>query len=167
MITKYGERNPQAPPELDLFSFFIGKWTGNGRTRMADGSHVEWEGMTWIGRYILDGMAIADEGHAPGPDGKMYLGISLRHYDTKRKSWIIEYLNVTNSFLRRQVNPGSGSVSQDGDTVIVISEDGQTRIREFYRVVDRSRFIFSTDMSRDEGRSWEPIWVEMTMTRAE
>jgi len=77
-ITTYGERNPQAPDELDLFSFLVGKWIG--RKRLENESYAEW---TWIGRYGLNGTAIADELHAVGPDGKEYLGGTLRHFDTK------------------------------------------------------------------------------------
>ena len=164
-ITTYGERSSQSPHELDLFSFLVGKWNGTGKTRLADGNHVEWDGATWIGRYVLDGMAIADEFHAPTPDGKPYLGISLRHFDTKRDSWIIEYLNVSNSFLRRQVNPHAGSVSVDANTVVVVSEGAQTRIRECYRVTDREHFTYSTNQSEDGGRTWSPALIEMTMTR--
>jgi hypothetical protein len=164
-ITTYGERDSQAPDELKLFSFLVGKWSGTGKTRLADGSYVEWQGATWIGRYVLNGMAIADEFHAPTPDGTPYLGISLRHFDLQHESWIIEYLNVSNSFLRRQVNPRAGSVSVDANTVVVVSEDARTRTRECYRVTDRDHFIYSTDQSEDEGRTWGPVLIEMTMTR--
>jgi hypothetical protein len=112
-------------------------------------------------------MAIADEIHSLAPDGKPYLGISLRHFDAKDDSWIIEYLNVSNSFLRRQVNPQSGNVSVDASTIVVISEDAQTKIRERYRVADQNHFIYSTDMSHDGGRSWDAVLVEMTMTRVD
>jgi len=166
-ITTYGERNPQSPEQLSLFSFLVGKWQGGGRTRLPDGSHVQWEGATWIGRYILNGMAIADELHAPGPDGKLYLGITLRSFDTKHDSWIIEFLNVSNSFLRRQVNPQSGNVSVDAGTIVIISEDAQTRIRENYRVVDQNHFTYSMELSRDGGRSWDPVSVEITLTRVD
>ena len=48
-----------------------------------------WEGGrvpgSWIGRYILDGTAIADEGHGPYPDGTPFLGITFRQYDQSRK----------------------------------------------------------------------------------
>ena len=163
-ITTYGERNPQAPAELDLFSFLVGKWSGTSRTRLADGNHAEW---TWIGRYILNGMAIADEIHVPGLEGKPYLGITLRQFDTEHDAWVVEFLNVSNSFLRRQVNPSSGSVSQEADSVAVISEDAQTRIRERYRLVDQNHFTYTTDLSQDAGRSWDPVLIEMTMTRVE
>jgi hypothetical protein len=166
-ITTYGQRNAQAPSQLNLFSFLVGKWNGAGRTRLPDGSYAQFEGVTWIGRYILNGMAIADEFHSLAPDGKPYLGISLRHFDTKHDSWTIEYLNVSNSFIRRQVNPQSGSVSLDAGTIVVISDDGQTKIRENYRVADQNHFTYSTDMSRDGGRSWDPVLIEMTMVRVE
>jgi hypothetical protein len=165
-ITTYGRINAQAPSQLKLFSFLVGKWSGGGKARLQDGHVVEFE-LTWIGRYILDGMAIADEIHGKLPDGTPQLGISLRHFDAKRWSWIIEFLNVSGAFLRRQVSPGSGSLSVDADTIIVISEDAQTRIRENYRVVDQSHFTYTMDTSRDGGNSWEPVSVEMKLARAE
>jgi len=165
-ITTFGERNARAPVQLNLFSFLVGRWKGICKTRMPDGSPAEFE-LTWIGRYILDGMAIADEFHSLAPDGSPYLGISLRHFDTKHASWIIEYLNVPGSFIRRQVNPRSGSVSLDGGTVVVISEDAQTKIRESYRVADQNHFTYIMDMSRNAGESWDPVLFEMTMTRVD
>lgn len=164
-ITTYGERNPNAPTELDQFSFLIGKWNGIGKARLPDGGHAQFE-LNWIGRYILNGMAIADEFHSLTPDGKPYLGISLRQFDAQQSRWIIEYLNVTHSFIRRQVGPRSGSLSRNADALIVVSEDGQTRIREQYRVIDPDHFTYSTQLSTDGGQSWEPVSLELTMTRA-
>ena len=163
-ITTYGERNPQAPAELDLFSFLVGKWRGTSRTRLADGNYAEW---TWIGRYILNGMAIADEIHVSGLEGKPVLGITLRQFDTEHDAWVVEFLNVSNSFLRRQVNPSAGSVSREADSVVVVSEDAQLRIRERYRLVDQNHFTYTMDQSKDAGRSWDPVSIEMTMTRVE
>ena len=73
-ITTYGDRHEAAPEELDLFSFLIGKWEGSGKTRLADGTIAEYDGLSWIGRYVLDGMAIIDELHAPLPDGGTRFG---------------------------------------------------------------------------------------------
>ena len=75
--TTYGQRNQNAPKELDVFSFLIGTWEGKGKTKLDDGKVAEYT-VTWIGRYILDGTAIADECHGPAPDGSPYLGINLR-----------------------------------------------------------------------------------------
>lgn len=40
-ITTYGQRNPNAPSELDAFAFFIGKWEGFGKTKLPDGKSAE------------------------------------------------------------------------------------------------------------------------------
>lgn len=166
-ITTYGQRNADAPPELDAFSFLIGKWEGGGKTKTADGKIAEFGGVTWIGRYILDGMAIADEGHAAGPDGSPYLGISFRYYDAPKKAWIVEFLNVTNSFLRRQVNPTSGSVTVDGNSVVVIGKDADMWGRETYRVDSHDHWSYSIDLSSDGGRTWNVGQIEMSFTRKE
>ncbi|MGH8218359.1 MAG: hypothetical protein ACREUT_07325 [Steroidobacteraceae bacterium] len=165
-ITTYGKKSEQAPSQLDLFSFLVGKWKGIGKTKLPDGSTAQFA-VSWIGRYILNGMAIADEFHSLTPDGRRYLGISLRSFDLRHDCWIIEYLNVSNSFIRRQVNPQSGSVRRNGDTVAVISEDGQMKIRENYRVPDQSYFTYSTDASHDGGRTWDAVSIEISLERVE
>ena len=58
-------------------------------------------------------------------------------------------------------------MSREADSVVVISEDAQTRIRERYRLVDQNQFTYSLDQSLDAGRSWGPVSIEMTMTRVE
>jgi hypothetical protein len=163
--TTYGERSPQAPQELDVFAFLIGKWEGQGKTTMQDGKVAQFP-VTWIGRYILDGSAIADEMHAAAPDGSPYLGISLRQYDVNRRTWIIEYLNVTHSFLRRQVNSDSGSVDVIGRTVTISSESPEVSIREHYHVADRDNFVYRLDMSNDVGKTWNKGQIEMTFRRS-
>jgi hypothetical protein len=165
--TTYGERNANAPEELGAFAFLVGKWEGGGKTKTADGKIVEFGGVTWIGRYILDGTVIADEGHASTPDGKPHLGISFRQYDAAKKAWIVEYLNVSSSFLRRQVSATSGSVTVDGKNVVVVSEAPDTWIRETYRVESHDHFTYSMDLSSDGGRSWNVGQIEMNFSRKE
>ncbi len=164
--TTYGERNPDSPEELSVFSFLIGKWEGKGRTKIEDGKFAEYD-VTWIGRYILDGTAIADELHGPSPDGSPYLGISLRQYDSASKTWIIEYLNVSHSFLRRQVNRESGSVSVNGRNVAVLSESPGVLVREHYQVEDEQAFVYRLDVSSDGGKNWQDGQVEMTFRRSQ
>lgn len=165
-ITPYGDRSPRAPAELDTFAFLVGKWNGVGTAKSPDGRPVQFE-MTWIGRYVLDGTAIADEFHGATPDGKPYLGITLRQYDASRSAWVVEFLNVTGSFIRRQVNAQSGAVRREGDVVVLISEDGETRVRETYRVSGRDRFTYGMEISQDAGRTWAPPRFELSMTREE
>jgi hypothetical protein len=165
--TIYGERNPSAPKDLGAFAFLIGKWQGTGTTRLPDGKVAEFSGVSWIGRYVLDGTAIADELHAAYPDGRPFLGISLRHYDASRKTWIVEHLNVSESFLRKQVNTGAGSVTVSGRNVTVSSESPGTSVREHYLVADQDNFVYRLDVSTDGGRTWAEGQIEMTFRRSE
>jgi len=164
--TPYGERNPDSPQELSVFSFLIGKWEGKGKTKIENGKFAEYD-VTWIGRYILEGTAIADELHGPMPDGSPYLGISLRQYDADRKTWIIEYLNVTHSFLRKQVNKESGSVRVSGQNVTVTSESPGVVVREHYQVENDNAFVYRLNVSNDGGKSWNEGQVEMTFRRSQ
>jgi hypothetical protein len=166
-ITTYGDRHEAAPAELDLFSFLIGKWEGSGRTRLADGTIAEYDGLSWIGRYMLDGMAIIDELHAPLPGGGRGLGITLRYFDRDNDAWVVEFLNVSNSFIRRQVNARSGAVEKDGSTVVVTSVSAESISREFYRVLDDDRFVYTIDLSNDAGKTWNRGSIEFTMNRVE
>jgi len=163
-MTTYGEKNPDSPQELGVFSFLVGKWEGKGRTKIEDGKFAEYD-VTWIGRYILDGTAIADELHGPNPDGSPYLGISLRQYDAQKRAWIIEYLNVSHSFLRKQVNRESGSVLVNGRNVTVISESPSVMVREHYQVENDNAFVYRLDVSNDGGKIWNEGQVEMTFQR--
>jgi hypothetical protein len=166
-VTTYGDRHEAAPEELDLFSFLIGKWEGSGKTRLADGTLAEYDGLTWIGRYALDGMAIIDELHAPLPDGGRGLGITLRYFDSDSDSWVVEFLNVSNSFIRRQVNARSGAVEKEGSTVVVTSVDDQSISREYYRVIDDDNFVYTIDLSNDGGKTWNRGSIEFTLKRVE
>ena len=164
--TIYGDKNPGAPSQLDTFAFLIGKWEGKGKTTLENGEVAEFP-VTWIGRWVLDGLAIADEAHSVGPDGRPYLGISFRHYDSIRATWIVEYLNVSHSFLRKQVNTEAGSVSVNGRTVTVSSESPGISVREHYHVADAHHWIFRLDVSNDGGKSWNKAQMEMTFQRVE
>ena len=166
-ITAYGDRHEAAPEELDLFSFLIGKWEGSGKTRLADGTVAEYDGLLWIGRYALDGMAIIDELHGPLPDGGRAFGITLRYFDRGSDGWIVEFLNVSNSFIRRQVNARSGAVEKDGSTVVVTSVSDKSMSREFYRVIDDDSFVYTIDLTNDGGETWNKASIEFTMNRVE
>lgn len=164
--TTYGAISATAPQELRVFSFLIGKWDGEGKTKLPDGKVAEYP-VTWIGRYILDGTAIADEAHGPAPDGSPALGISFRQYDSLRKTWIIEFLNVSGSFLRKQVNADAGAVTTTGQNVTIASGSQAVKVREHYLVPDQDHFTYRLDISSDGGKSWNEAQVEMTFRRVE
>src|SRR5882762_136137 len=55
-----GKPNPKAPAALSQFAFLIGQWRFDAKFKSPKGQWQAFHG-TWIGRYILDGYAIADE----------------------------------------------------------------------------------------------------------
>ena len=91
---------------------------------------------------------------------------AFRQFDANRRTWIIEYLNVSHSFLRRQVNSDSGSVNVSGRTVTVGSESPGVTLREHYHVADRDNFVYRLDVSNDGGKSWNKGQIEMTFRRS-
>jgi hypothetical protein len=154
-ITVYGTLNPDAPAELEVFAFLVGKWVGTGKFRDAAGKYTEYE-LEWIGRYMLDGMAIADEIRMAGAQGGGVQGISFRHFDADREGWTVEYLNFVRSFLRKQVSPGVGSVTRDGERVTIAQAGPNGSLsRELFTVRDGEHFTYSLDFSQDGGQTWD------------
>jgi hypothetical protein len=74
---EFGQANPNAPAALSRFAFLIGRWRCEARVRLDNG---EWQTLqaTWLGRFILDGYAIADEYRMTGSSGKpIVLGLMV------------------------------------------------------------------------------------------
>src|SRR5262249_54141208 len=91
---KIGQPHPPAPAPPSRFAFLIGRWRCEATVRSANG---EWQTLyaTWLGRFILDGYAIADEYRMTGPTGKLIvLGMNLRTYDATKQSWNMKWLNA-------------------------------------------------------------------------
>jgi hypothetical protein len=165
-VTIYGTRNPAAPPELSTFSFLVGKWTGTGKYRDAEGKSTDFA-VLWIGRYALDGMAIVDENRAPESQGGAIQGLTLRFFDPARKTWTIEFLNFGRSFLRKQTNASSGAVKKEGAKITVFQSGPEGAPgREVYTVVDAAHFTYSMDVQKKDG-VWDEGLVTMKLERRE
>jgi hypothetical protein len=165
-ITIYGTRNAAAPPELSTFSFLVGKWTGTGKYRDAEGKPTDFA-VLWIGRYALDGMAIVDENRMPESQGGAIQGLTLRYFDPARKTWTVEFLNFGRSFLRKQTNANSGAVKKEGSKVTVFQSGPEGAPgREVYTVVDANHFTYSMDAQKKDG-VWDEGLVTMKMERRE
>jgi len=164
-LTSFGEINAEAPAELQLFSFLVGRWTGTATTLGPEGGSVEYP-MEWIGRYILDGMAIADEMRASSLPNNPVMGISFRSFDTRQGNWVIEFLNVAAYFLRKQVSRDHGEVRHEGNQVTILQSgpDGAL-VREIYEVQDENHFLYRLEISHDEGQSWGEAQVVIQMQK--
>ena len=91
---EFGKLNPKAPPALSHFAFLIGRWKCEARLKSPNGNSQTFFA-TWIGRFILDGYAIADEYRMTGPGGELVvLGMNFRTYDAAKQVWKIKWLNA-------------------------------------------------------------------------
>ena len=113
-----GNPNPNAPAALSRFAFLIGKWRCEARVRLPDG---EWQTLqgTWLGRFILEGYAIADEYRMTDSSGGLVvLGMNLRAYDASKQAWNMKWLNALAGTWMDLGPEELGGVSLDGRSVI-------------------------------------------------
>jgi hypothetical protein len=115
---EFGELNPDAPAELSRFGFLIGEWRFEAKVKFPSGEWRFFQGM-WIGRYILDGHAIADEYRMTDMSGKLVvLGLNLRAYDPSKQSWNIKWLNGLAGTWMDLTPPELGGVTYHGQSII-------------------------------------------------
>jgi hypothetical protein len=165
-VTQYGTLNPAAPAELATFAFLVGKWTGTATYRDPEGKLTNYE-LQWIGRYTLNGMAIADEMRVPESEGGRVQGLGLRYFDPATKTWAVEFLNFVQGFVRKQVNAEVGAVIKEGSTVTIEQTGpGGAPGREVYTLVDANHFTYRMDFSKTDG-SWDEGIVTMGLERKE
>jgi hypothetical protein len=88
----FGKYNPNASSELSRFSFLVGNCRFEAKVKVVDGQWHSFKG-TWLGRYVLDGHAIADEYRMADLSRKLIvLGWNLRAYDASKQTWSIKWL---------------------------------------------------------------------------
>ena len=153
---EYGASNPRAPSELSHFAFLIGRWNGEGVSRYEFGNDTGSPyRMSWVGRYILDGYAIADEARILAEDGTAEnIFITYRFYDSNAKRWIIEGFNVLESTIMKQASEPGGVQVSDG--AITLTTHGPTVVsRELFLIESHDHFTFRQDLSTDEGKTWK------------
>jgi len=106
----FGKLSPNAPPELAAFAFLIGSWQCNARIKSPTGDWQRFEAQ-WLGRFILDGLAIADEYRMTNLSGNLIvLGTNIRSYDTTTRTWNIRWLNALTGAWTDLVSPTLGGV---------------------------------------------------------
>jgi hypothetical protein len=109
--------NPKAPAALSEFAFLVGRWRFDAQFKAPNGEWQTFHG-TWIGRYILDGLAIADEYRMLGADGKLIvLGMNFRVYDASKQSWNIKWLNALDGTWTDLTSEELGGVKFEGGSV--------------------------------------------------
>jgi hypothetical protein len=153
--------NPNAPAALSRFAFLIGNWRCEARVRLANG---EWQTLqaTWLGRFILDGYAIADEYRMTASSGELIvLGMNLRTYDTTKQTWNMKWLNA---LAGTWVDLGAGElggVRFDGQSIIYTIREpvaAHAYTRATYTNISEKHFTWRGEKS-DDGEAWSEFMV--------
>ena len=158
---EFGEANPNAPAALSHFGFLIGTWRCEAKVKLATG---EWQSLraTWIGRFILDGYAIADEYRMTDSDGALIvIGLNLRTYDIVKQIWKMKWLNgLAGSWV--DLGPEElGGVSFENGSIIYAFKEPMARhayTRATYTNISANRFTWRGEKS-DDGTMWSEFMV--------
>ncbi len=156
------EPNPKAPRELSRFAFLIGRWRFDARFQSAGGDWQAFRG-TWLGRYILDGYAIADEYRMIGPSGDVIvLGMNFRVYDSAKQVWNIKWFNALEGTWTDLTPEQLGGARFDGQSVSYTfkAERGAQWpfTRATYTNICESHFTWRGERSED-AKTWTEFMV--------
>jgi hypothetical protein len=157
----FGRLNPEAPAELSRFAFLIGKWRCEAKLMSGDGTWKTYKA-AWLGRYILDGYAIADEYRMLGPSGDpIVLGMNFRTYDAVKRTWNIRWLNGLAGDWTDLVSEKLGGVKVDGSSIIYAFKEpvaGHLHTRATYTADSETHFTWLGENS-DDGKSWGEFMI--------
>jgi hypothetical protein len=158
---EFGERNQNAPEELSRFAFLIGRWQCEAKATSDDGVWRTFDA-TWVGRFLLDGYAIADEYRMTDSAGKrIVLGVNLRAYDRVRRIWNIKWLNALAGTWVDLGPEELGGVHFDGQSIIYAFKEpiaGHTYTRATYTNISPSHFTWRGEKS-DDGKTWSELMI--------
>jgi hypothetical protein len=158
---EFGRLNPNAPKALTRFAFLIGTWECEAKVKSANGKWQRFQAK-WIGRYILDGYAIADEYRMTDSSGKLIvLGLNLRTYDNNKQVWNLKWLNALAGTWTDLGSQELGGVKFDGQAIIYAFKEpiaGHAYTRVTYVPVSKARFTWRGEKS-DDGNAWSEFMV--------
>jgi hypothetical protein len=154
--------NPNAPAELSRFAFLIGRWRFDAKFKSANGEWQAFHG-TWLGHYILDGYAIADEYRMIGSSGELLvLGMNFRIYDSAKQVWNIKWLNALEGTWTDLTSEEFGGARFEGQSVTYAfkAERGAQWpfTRATYTDISKSHFSWRGEKSED-AKTWTEFMV--------
>jgi hypothetical protein len=157
----YGSLHPNASPALTLFAFLIGRWDCKAKVKLDDGG---WQSFSasWLGRYILDGYAIADEYRMTDADGRLIvLGENFRTHDANRQHWTLKWLNALAGTWTDLGPEELGGVQWDGTSIsylLVEPMAAHAYTRATYTNISSTHFTWRGEKS-DDRKSWSEFMV--------
>jgi hypothetical protein len=158
--------NPKAPAAISQFAFLIGRWRFDAKFKSPKGEWQTFHG-SWIGRYILDGYAIADEYRMLDAGGEVVvLGMNFRVYDHAKQAWNIKWLNALDGTWTDLAPEEFGGAKFEGQSVRYIFREpigasegwAATYTRATYTSVSPAFFTWRGDKS-DDRTNWKEFMI--------
>ena len=158
---EFGRLSPKAPAALSQFAFLIGKWQCEAKVVSANGTWQMFKA-EWLGRFILDGYAIADEYRMLGASGEVIvLGMNFRTYDAGKQSWNIRWLNGLAGNWTDLASEELGGVRMSGSSIVYAFKEpvaGHAYTRATYVNHSRAHFTWRGEKS-DDGKNWSEFMI--------
>jgi len=157
----YGVLNPKAAPELSRFAFLIGSWKCEAKLLSADGIWQMFKA-AWLGRYILDGYAIADEYRMFSPSGEVIvLDMNFRTYDAAKRTWNIRWLNGLAGDWTDLVSQELGGLKSHGPSITYAFHEpvaGHAYTQATYTAHSATHFTWRGQKS-DDAKNWNEFMI--------
>ena len=157
----FGRQNPKAPPALSHFAFLIGRFNGQAKWKSPTGDWQTFD-VTWNGRFLLDGYAIADEYTMTDPEGNlMVLGMNLRTFDPKAQSWNIKWLNALTGAWTDLVSAATSAATINSESISYSFKEpmaDQTYTRVTFTNISAEHFTWVGEKS-DDGEHWAEFMI--------
>lgn len=157
----WGKLNPEAPRELARFAFLVGRWRCEASLKMDEGKWVQFHA-TWVGRFILDGYAIADEYRMMNSAGDLIvLGLNVRSYNAAGSRWQIRWLNAKSGAWTDLASDELGGVVCGGNSITYAFTEptaGHPYTRAKYTVHSADHFTWRGEESAD-AQVWDEFMV--------
>jgi hypothetical protein len=152
-------RNPDGPAQLAEFDFVIGDWDVSITIALQDGREMTYDAR-WHNHWILDGMMVMQEWRGP-----YATGAEFRSFNVQSGRW--EGYNIYPGAPRGWRSTTAAMTG--GDMAIIIEgldAQGPMLNRETYTDISADSFRMYSEISRDEGVSWQPGGYHMTAVRS-
>jgi hypothetical protein len=160
-MDQVGAPNPNAPVALSRFAFLLGTWRCEARVKSPTGDWQSWQA-TWVGRFILDGYAIADEYRMTAPAGELIvLGMNVRTYDAAKQRWNIKWLDALAGTWVDLGPEELGGIRFDSQSIIYAFKEPMAThayTRATYTNISADHFTWRGEKS-DDGKAWSEFMV--------
>ena len=150
-------RNPSLSGQGEAFDFLIGDWdvviTWEPANKPKDIYKAKWHN-----HWVIDGHVVMQEWRGPS-----LTGAEFRFFDTKTKNWTGRNIYVDGAWRETKA-------VIDGDNLIVTifghnKARGDFLNRETYYNISKNNFEMKSDISLDNGKSWQKGDYHMVVAR--